>query len=270
MENLLLKIEVFFLFSSFMYILYYIFDYIKNIFWKVKKIVWPVNTEEQKEVEIVKINKDDVDAKDLIINDSSEKSINTDDKVKISEILKRVKLNIEKWYYDKAKSLIIEWLTIDKYNKELNLELWKIYENEENYKNAELIYKDLSLIIQDNSNILTKLAYVYSMQWEYSQAIKTYEIVHRKKQADSEIIESLAYLSFEIDDHERSLKYFKMALKEKPKNVEMLKRKAISLEKTKKLRDSAKVYEEILFLRPYDEEAKENLSRLEKYIVDWK
>jgi hypothetical protein len=34
-------------------------------------------------------------------------------------------------------------LSIDKYNKELNLELAYIYEKEKKYSNAEYIYKDL-------------------------------------------------------------------------------------------------------------------------------
>jgi hypothetical protein len=37
------------------------------------------------------------------------------------------------------------------------MELGSIYEQEKNYKNAEFIYKDISLIIQDNTPILTKL-----------------------------------------------------------------------------------------------------------------
>jgi hypothetical protein len=37
------------------------------------------------------------------------------------------------------------------------MELGFIYEQENNFKNAELIYKDISMIIQDNTAILIKL-----------------------------------------------------------------------------------------------------------------
>ena len=103
---------------------------------------------------------------------------------------------------------------------------------------------------------------------DYKEAIKTYEEVHNKKQSNMEIVESLAYLNFEIQDYHKALKYFKMALKEKPKNVEMLRRKAISYEKIKKLKEALKSYEEILFIRPYDEDARENVKRLELYVIE--
>ncbi len=71
----------------------------------------------------------------------------TNNKHKVISILKRVKINISKWYIDTAKNLIVEWLSLDKYNRELNLELAIIYEKEHNYINAEYIYKDLLEIL---------------------------------------------------------------------------------------------------------------------------
>gem|GEM_PF-2851025 len=58
-----------------------------------------------------------------------------------------------------------------------------------------------------------------------------YETVHTKKQSDNDIIETLANLTYEVEDFEKALKYIKLVLKEKPKNVDMMRRKAIVLEK---------------------------------------
>lgn len=269
MENLLLlRIELLLFISSLSYSIYYWFTYFYSIFNKVKNIVsTPKDTKKEKKVQVININKETSKAS-LQKKDKDAKELSEEEKMKITEILKRIRINIEKWYLDSAKVLIIEWLTIDKYSKDLNMELGSIYEQEKNYKNAELIYKDISMIIQDNTAILSKLWYVLSMQWNLKEAVIVYEQVHERKQSDNDIIETLAHLTFEIQDFEKSLRYIKLVLKEKPKNVDMMRKKAFALERIWKLKDSIKVYEEILFIRPYDVNAIDNVKRLEQNIVN--
>jgi len=93
----------------------------------------------------------------------------------LSEITKKVKINSSKSYLEKAKSLIIEGLAIDKYDKELNIELATIYEKEKNYKNAEYIYEDLIHMYKNDTNILKKLAYVLALQRRFSESVEVYE-----------------------------------------------------------------------------------------------
>jgi tetratricopeptide (TPR) repeat protein len=85
--------------------------------------------------------------------------------------------------------------------------------------------------------------------------------------ADNEVIELLASLTFEIMNFEKSLKYIKLVLKEKPKNLEMMKMKATALEKVGKIKDAIKVYEDILYIRPYDTNTIDNIKRLEQNII---
>lgn len=270
MENLfLLRLELLLFISSFSFCIYYVGDFFWNLYYKIKKIVVsPVSKKTKKTAHVISISKDwpKKTTKEWT-SEFWEKILSEEDKLKISEIIKRIKVNTEKWYFDSAKVLIIEGLTIDKHNIDLNIELANIYEQEKNYKNAELIYKDISMIVMDNTPILSKLAYVLSMQWSYKKAIAVYETVHTKKQSDNDIIETLANLTYEIEDFEKALKYIKLVLKEKPKNVDMMRRKAITLEKLWKLKESVKVYEDILFLRPYDTNAIDNLKRLEQNII---
>jgi tetratricopeptide (TPR) repeat protein len=124
------------------------------------------------------------------------------------------------------------------------------------------------MIIQDNTAILIKLWYVLSMQWSLDEAIVVYEKVQAKKQSDNEVIETLAHLTYEVQDFEKALKYIKLVLKEKPKNLDMMKKKAFALERVWKLKDAIKMYEEILFIRPYDVNAIDNVKRLEQNIMN--
>jgi predicted ribonuclease toxin of YeeF-YezG toxin-antitoxin module len=49
--------------------------------------------------------------------------ITDEEKSKLNELLKKIKINISKGEYDLAKNLIVEGLAIDKFNVELNMEL---------------------------------------------------------------------------------------------------------------------------------------------------
>jgi len=269
MENLaLLRVELLFFILSISYFFYYIYDYILNIYYKIRKVFsWPKNIEEESKW---KINMDKEVQKVTIKRtyNPSLKNLTEEERQKIAETLKRIKVNVEKWYFDIARSLIIEWLTIDKYNKELNIELANIYEKERNYKNAEYIYKDLAIVHQDNTVILRKLAYILAMQWNIKESVEMYEKVHEKVASDNETIEILASLTYEDMDFEKALKYLKLVLKEKPKNIEVMKMKALSLERLWKLKDSILVYEEILEIRPYDTQTIDNIKRIEQNIVN--
>ena len=130
MENLLfIKIEIFIFTLSFLYILYYLWIKMYTVYFKVKEIVKPVKIENKKSA----LNKVSLG------NNKSSKSWNKHIKIsdkhknKVLDIIKRVRVNSTKWYFDTARNLIVEWLSFDKYNRELNIELALIYEKEKNY-----------------------------------------------------------------------------------------------------------------------------------------
>jgi hypothetical protein len=77
--------------------------------------------------------------------------------LRLQELLKKVQIHVSKREFDTAKNLIIEGLTIDKFHTDLNINLAKIYIEEEEYLKAEYIYKDLMLVHSGNTTILKKL-----------------------------------------------------------------------------------------------------------------
>jgi hypothetical protein len=97
MENLLLlRIELLLFISSLSYSIYYGFSYFYSIFNKVKNIIsTPKDTKKEKKVQVININKDSPKA-NLQKKESEAKSLTEEEKIKISEILKRIRINIEK------------------------------------------------------------------------------------------------------------------------------------------------------------------------------
>ena len=174
-----------------------------------------------------------------------------------------MRLNKSKWYLDTSKSLIIEWLAIDKLNKDLNLNLASIYEEEKEYKKAEYIYIDLLDAYKDNFEILKKLGYNLATQQRYEESIDMYLKAHNKNKADEEVIEFLADLTYEIKFYKKALKYTKLFLKQHPRNTEKLKMKWFCYETLWEISDAISTYKKVLELQPYNSQVSDKVVFLE-------
>lgn len=261
MENtLFLKIEIFTVIVTLFYILYFLWEKVFLFLLKIKnkyfhKRILP----EKKFINEIDLKNKNKDKKDNTVI----KEISKQDKEKIQEILKRVQINSSKWYIDTAKNLIVEWLTIDKFNKLLNIELADIYIKEKKYLNAEYIYKDLLEVLKWDIELSKKLWFVYALQNKLDESFEIYEKVHEKKKSDDEVIDFLSDLSFNIWNFEKWLMYSNLFLLSTPRNVDKMFIKAISLENLNRPAEAVLVYKRILELQPYNTQAKESLNLLE-------
>lgn len=259
-----MKIEVIVFFLSLWYIIYFSLNKLHKAYFKVKKAVVP------EEIYTVKtaLNKVDLNTKEknYKINEEAKKSISPEERLQIIEIVKRVKINSTKWYFDTAKALIVEWLSIDKFNKDLNLELALIYEKEKKFENSEYIYKDLLEFYGDDLEILKKLAYNYALENKLELAMETYERIHKKDITDDKVIDMLSEITYSIWDFEKSLKYINLFLKDNPRDVNKLLMKAYALENNRNFKEAYEVHKKVVWLQPYNTFSNQKLKELEEYL----
>lgn len=252
--NIFLKFEVIIFFITFAYTIYYIFHRIYTVYFDVKKIVSPTKWYDKEKVSKILINREKL--QDHYKKDNSSKiKLSDSNKQKIIEIIKKIKINSAKWYFDASKNLIVEWLSIDKFNKDLNMELAYIYEKERNYERAEYIYRDLKEVLNDDFEVTKKLWFILAMQNKIDESIKVYRDIYAKQKWDMEIVDMLCNLNYEIKRYKSSLKFVKLYLKENPRNVEKLFIKATCLEELWKYWECIKAYETILVIQPYNTDA---------------
>ncbi len=247
--SILIKLEIILFFLSVFYIIYYWFDRYLTIVTYIRKLIKPKNSREFKAIKKINISEKTIKQAKTV---ETEKKLTQKEKDRIHEIVKKVKWYIIKWYIDDAKNMIVEWLAIDKVNKDLKLELAKIYEKEKKFKNAEYLYNEILESVKDSTQVLKKLWFVLALQKKYENAIKVYEKVHKRDKSDYDVIEMLSSIAFEIWDYKKSIKYTKMTLKDKPRNVEKL---IICWESYEKIweNDNALIYFKRVFdLKPYD------------------
>lgn len=258
MENtIFLKFEVLIMFISLWYILFYVFEKSYNTYTKVKSIVKPdIKEKTKRRWKKMKVSTTAKSTKQSAVK------LSQVEKEKLADIIKRAKSNASKWYFDSCKHLIVEWLAIDKYNKELNLELASIYEKEHNYKNAEFIYKDLIDVIWKDIVVMKKLWFILALQHELESSLEIYEKVYKKKKDDTEVLNMLADITFELHLYEKALKYVKILLKDKPRNVDRLLLQAVCFENLEKFSEAFDVYKRIVELQPYNTLARNKLNEL--------
>lgn len=194
----------------------------------------------------------------------NKKKLSNTEKNQIIELVKRVKVNISKREFDIAKNQIIEWLTIDKFNTDLNLELASVYIEEDEYIKAEYIYKDLILVHAENVEILKKLWYVLSIQEKYEMAIEMYKKAHKLDKSDEEVLNMLWQITYYVWDYLWAIKYSKKILKIKPKNVENLQILWGAYEKTHSRELALEVYKELSHIQPYDTSIRNKIKELKQ------
>ena len=259
-----LKFEVVIFFLSLGYIIYYSSLKFNKAYSKVKKVI------KKDDISSVKtaLNKVDLNRKEKNYKQSlkEKKVLSHEDREHIAELLKRVKINSTKWYYDTAKTLIVEGLSIDKFNKELNLELASIYEKERRYENAEYLYKDLLEIQPDDLEVLRRLAYNYALENKLEQAMEVYEKIHKKDMTDEKTIDMLAEITYSIWDFEKALKYVNLFLKDHPRDVNKLLMKAYCLEEMRHFKDAYEAHRKVIEMQPYNTFANQKIKELEEYL----
>lgn len=256
-STIFIKFEIIIMLISLWYIVFFLTEKIYAMYFNVKKIISPkTQTTKIKRGKKVNISWKNKSIKIVI------KKLTSLEKEKLCDIVKRAKANSSKWYFDSAKHLIVEWLAIDKYNKDLNLELAAMYEKEQKYKNAEFIYKDLIDSIWKDVNVMKKLAFIYALQHNLNDSLIIYEKVLKKKKDDSEVLNMLCDITFELHQYEKALKYVKVVLKDKPRNIDRLSMQAVCFEHLENFKEAFDVYKRIVELQPYNTLARNKLNEL--------
>jgi len=256
------RIEIFLFVISLGYVVYYlstkfasVYKFTRSLFKKTRYIeqVQQNNINNTKKTE--NINHKEFKKEVLELNEI--------EKRKIKDLLKQIHLNKARWEYDIAKNIIIEALLIDKFNKEINIELASLYIIEWDFVKAEYIYKDLLLVHNDDFEILKKLWFVLSHQEKYDLAIEIYRKAHELNKNDIEVVNMLSHLYFYKQDYINAEIFLKKYLRDKPRDSENLLSLAVCYKEMWNHRTSIITLKRLLEFEPYNEKTKALLEELE-------
>lgn len=254
---LLLKIELIFFLLLLTYIFYYLFNHISWIIISIKELISIKKNKKDITPTIVEVEKESYVNEEEFLEQTSE--ITQDEKYKISDLLRKIRINISKKEYDLAQNLIVEWLAIDKFNIDLNIELASLYIMDKDYTKAEFIYKDLLLIYNENYDLLKKLGYILSLQEKYDLSLEVYKKAYELNPEDSDVLNMLANICYIKNYFLETIEYLNILLKQKPRDIELLILTAVSYKNIQDYDSSIFFLNKALDFDPYNENIKNEI-----------
>jgi hypothetical protein len=180
----------------------------------------------------------------------------------IFTLLNTIKTVMARWQLVEARSLIIQWLSLDKWNRELNLLLGSLYEWDRHFEKAEYVYKDLALDYPDDIEILEKLGNVLIIEKRYTIAHEIYKKILTIWWETEWTLYILSHLCHELNDAHEWYIYMKKYLKSWPNNPEILALISEVEVELWKRKDAIETLKRLKNLTPYNGEITATLQKL--------
>ncbi|MBX9809103.1 hypothetical protein K2X92_01810 [Candidatus Gracilibacteria bacterium] len=188
--------------------------------------------------------------------------IDTSQVEKLTNLISSIRTLIARGMNHEAQALIVEGLSIEKNNRELNLLLGSIYEHEGQFEKAEYVYKDLAEIDPEDVEVLEKLANVLIIEKKNVIANEIYKKIHTFTGNTETTLYMLTHISNTLQDQESILKYSKQYILQWPKNPEIITLLAQSQIALGMRKDAIETYKHLKNLTPYSGEISEILQKL--------
>ncbi len=188
--------------------------------------------------------------------------IDTSQVEKITNLVSSVRTLIARGMIIEAQTLIVEGLSLEKDNRDLNLLLGQIYEQEGQYEKAEYIYKDMAELHSEDVEILEKLANVLIIEKKNIVANEIYKIIHTLTGNTETTLYMLTHISNTLHDNTATLLYAKQYVLQWPKNPEIIALLAVTQVNLGLRKDAIVTYKNLKNLTPYSHEIAETIQQL--------
>lgn len=181
---------------------------------------------------------------------------------KLVWLVSSIRTLIARGMTSEAQALIVEWLSLDKNHRDLNLLLGQIYEQDGQYEKAEYVYKDMADLHPDDIEILEKLANVLIVEKKYLIASEIYKKIHASTGNTETTLYMLTHISNTLWDKEATREYARQYILQWPKNPEIMSLLASTQVDLGLRRDAIDTYKTLKNLTPYSTEITEILQKL--------
>ncbi len=196
------------------------------------------------------------------IEESIENKHDTSQVEKLVWLVSSARTLIARGMMSEARTLIIEWLSLDKHHRDLNLLLGQIYEQDGQYEKSEYIYKDMAEIYPGDIEILEKLANVLIIEKKYIIAWEIYKKILSSTGNTETTLYMLTHISHTLGDTNSTMLYAKQYVLQWPKNPEIITLLAESQVILGMRKDAIETYKNLKNLTPYSSEISETLQKL--------
>jgi tetratricopeptide (TPR) repeat protein len=185
-----------------------------------------------------------------------------DSSVEARRLLRKAEVYAGRKEYPQAEKYLIEALSLDENNKEINKKLALVYLKQQKYPKAELVYLRLIEQGSHDSTVYSNLGLVLYNENRLDMAIKAYQKAIDIDPKRAARYANVGQIYYELQDINSAILYFEQAFKWDNKNIDYMFILA-KLYEEKNVKEKAKFfYHKILDIEPYNEEAKEGIRNL--------
>jgi len=270
-SNTFVQYEIAFLGINLLYIAFHALHSLYHFYLKLRTFIGKKKTaekiieeQEEKLLQEEKLAEYTEDKETLEKKETEKKSVlSGDDRQYLTELIKTIKTRIARGEFNEARARIIEGLSMDKFNKDLNCLLASLYEKDRDYKKAELIYKDLILMNDTDSELYLKLGFALSIQGKYEIAYEIYKRLLSLDENNTETVDMLANLGHQLGYHGESNDYAYMFLKKNPHHIDILYLTAINHINLQEKERALGSFKKIRTIDPYNGKIQELIKDLE-------
>lgn len=182
------------------------------------------------------------------------KKLPAKDKLALENIYKSVQAKLVVREYEEARSEIIRGLMIDRHSQELNISLAQLYEMEQDYEKAEILFRDI--ILHHDPKKADAYVYLGNNLLHQNKQLLAYDIYKKwleKEPRNTQLLETLAELGYELHEYEEALLYARRLTEIQTKHTRGFELLGLS---HLQVGSDQKAYETFLILRkidPYNE-----------------
>lgn len=178
------------------------------------------------------------------------KKLKASEKQALDALFKKIKAKLAVQEYEEARLAIIEGLIIDRHNMELNILLAQLYEKEQDFEKAEILFRDL-LLHHDpaKADVYIYLGNNLIHQNKQNLAYDIFKKWLEKESRNVELLQTLAELGYDQHEYEESLLYSRKLSEVQPKNIQAFEILGLSY---LQVGSDQKAYDSFLSLRKLD------------------
>lgn len=194
---------------------------------------------------------------------SARLELSPEQKQKLQDAIVAAKSKIARGDWESAQSKIVEGLSLDKFNVELNCLLAEQFERRNEWRKAEFIYKDLILSTESTDVALyVRLAVSLAQQEKQELALEVYKKAFTLKPDDARTAETIARIALGLTNYADAKKYAKEALRVFPRNSKALDILASAHIGCGERQEALDAYRKMKELDPYDPALRKTIERV--------
>lgn len=175
---------------------------------------------------------------------------------KFNEEMRQVEMLLAKNDFEEAKKGLIRAMGLTPDDLPVGLKLAKLYMQTEDYKKAEMLYRELLEKDPNNASIHEAIGRIKLMEKAYKEAVQFYVRAVELDQKDDQKLVALGQIYHLMMRYGVAAECFKRAAELKPREVDYLFLLADSCVADEDYENALFTYERVLTIEPYNEQAK--------------